>query len=364
MIRRAAVITAALFASLILVTLSCSTDVELAAPYKSTPVIIGSLDLTADTQFFRINRTFLVDGDPTVSAGIRDSIEYADGEVDAWLIKYNGNNIVDSIQLLPIDLPSRDPGIFYDTNVRFYYTDQPLLTADEISNILNMSYEMRATLRGVTYRARTDFPQVLLGDITNPNFTLEPVRRAFVINGVPVTGPFVFTTRPTGGRYQGTLDLVYDEELEDGTITPNKRLSFPLGSFINQEGVTASRDLNFSTGNWYTFVGNYFREVPNLKKVRIHRLDHRLTVANRDLNSYIAVSRPVSQFVPVFTTFSNFDNGAIGILGAINGLSRETWLNEPSLNYLSNSEASSGPCYCVYWTGTAFTCDQSASGCP
>ena len=38
--------------------ISCSTDFELNAPYKTIP-IVGLLDQSQDTQFVKINRSFL-----------------------------------------------------------------------------------------------------------------------------------------------------------------------------------------------------------------------------------------------------------------------------------------------------------------
>ena len=43
----------------------CTTDVDLTAPYVSIPVVFGLLDAESDTQWVRINRTWLGDGDQT-----------------------------------------------------------------------------------------------------------------------------------------------------------------------------------------------------------------------------------------------------------------------------------------------------------
>ncbi len=367
MIQKTAIYPAFLLLCISAFTSSCDTDVDLNAPYKVTPVIVGVLDAVADTQFFRINRTFLSAENASLYAGIRDSVEYADGEVDAWLVKLNSSNRVDSFQLQAIDLPTRAPGVFYDGNVRFFYTAEPLFSNDQerINGIDNINYEIRVAVRGEVYTARTNFPRVGPGDITNPLFSVDTTRSNFVIEGTPITGPFSYVTRESGARYQGDLVLVYDEELNDGTITPRKELVYPLGTFLNQGSqLTGTRSFAFQSLNWFTFVGNEFQNTPNLKKVRIRYLLHRLTVANGELNTYLNVINPVSQFIPVFNSYTNLDNGAIGILGTTNKLERAVFLEETTMIFLTNNEVSTGPCYCGYWTGTAFTCDQSASGCP
>ena len=55
---------------------SCDTNVDLTAPYASTSVVFGLLDPLADTQFVKITKTFLGDGNLNEYAMIRDSSEY------------------------------------------------------------------------------------------------------------------------------------------------------------------------------------------------------------------------------------------------------------------------------------------------
>ena len=56
--------------------LGCSTDVDLTAPYDSVPVVYGLLELDADTQWVKINRTWLGEGNQLSAAQIPDSSEY------------------------------------------------------------------------------------------------------------------------------------------------------------------------------------------------------------------------------------------------------------------------------------------------
>ena len=48
----------------------CSTEVDLTAPYDSLPVVYGLLEVDADTQWVKINRTWLGDGNQLVAAQI------------------------------------------------------------------------------------------------------------------------------------------------------------------------------------------------------------------------------------------------------------------------------------------------------
>ena len=54
---------------------ACSTDVDLTAPYDSIPVVYGLLELESDTQWVKINRTWLGEGNQLEAAQIADSSE-------------------------------------------------------------------------------------------------------------------------------------------------------------------------------------------------------------------------------------------------------------------------------------------------
>ncbi len=354
---------------------SCETDVELEAPYKNTPIIFGVLDFTADTQFVRINKVFLGAGNAVEFAGIRDSVEYKPEEVEAWLYKKSGTNIVDSIQLERIVKPSRDPGIFFDTDIAFYYTDEVLFTESEIgqiqSNDGNWKYELVARIKGETYRAETDFPDARDANITFPPFSTfkVPFYRASGDRFERVD--IRFNKRANTARYQGVVRLNYNYTREDGTVVTDQYIDFQLGVIDNQSANNQTEEalFTFNGENWFGFVGERLKATPGIRKVQIENLESRITGGNETLNTYINLAQPISDFTPVTATFTNFDNGAIGILGSRRTIIREFQMSEQSLQALNSSELTVfeafNPCYCVQdWAGSEFVCTGSLANCP
>ena len=57
-------------------------EVDLTAPYDSIPVVYGLLELQADTQWVKINRTWLGEGNQLLAAQVADSSEYLQ---EAWM---------------------------------------------------------------------------------------------------------------------------------------------------------------------------------------------------------------------------------------------------------------------------------------
>ncbi len=349
---------------------SCSTDVDLAAPYDVKPVIVGVLDFMADTQFVRINKTYLGEGNNNLYAGIKDSVEYPLGSVDAWLVKVAGNQEIDSIQLLPIDLPSRDPGIFYNSDVRIYYTSEPILTEDEIDivsstnpNTMRPLYRLKVRVGGEAYTAEAEFPAVSQQTVSIPPLSsTTPSRRSYYVisnNGSYQPESFRYATNSTVGQYEAKVRINFDIEYTDGSILENQFIDFRLESRNNLDNTSfQERNASFNSSQWYEAVGLQFRAIENLSRVRIHDLEYILSAGNRELARYISVAQPVSQFVPVLSNYTNISGGAIGIFAAKTQIIRKAWLTEPSLQQLNIGSFTSGPSYCVInWSGSNFLCD-------
>lgn len=355
---------------------SCEDEVDLLAPYQATPVIYAVLDYSADTQFVRVNKTYLGAGDANQYAQIKDSVEYDPSEVDVWLFKkelesaqFGIFEVLDSIQLQYIELPSRDPGLFYDENVGFYYTSEDLFTEDELDDVTspspgnnNLFYELRATIRGKEYRGQTDFPTIALSDISRPLpiGTSGVARQDYYSGGNYRQVDFKYTNRERSDRYQSTHRIVYDYHTSDGGFVTDNISDFELGvrsSGANGQGT----DVTFNAQSIYEFFGDQIKSIPNVSKVRISRFEFRVTAASASLDTYIEVANPISDFTPVLTSYTNLNNGAIGIVGARATVSREFYINEPSLLQLNESlETTDGngtPCYCVEgWPGTNYIC--------
>lgn len=343
----------------------CETDVDLIAPYKTTPVIFGVLDHTADTQFVRINRTFLGEGNVNVYAGIKDSVEYPIDQVQAMLYKYNGNNLVDSIALEAIDLPTRDPGVFYRENVRFYYTAEPLFTTAEIQAIEDMTYELRVNIKDKEYTATTGFPKLSTGDITSPPLRNPPFRLEMVANsGALRTLNFEFETDPSVLEYEAVFRINFDYYTASGEYFENRDIDFSLGSIGNPNGASTERKVVFSSADWFDFLGKKLDEIPGLKNVRIDHLEFRLTAGTADLVNYMQVARPVSDFTPVLSSYTNISGDAIGVFAAIGQMGRMARLGEAVLLALNTYPQTGAYCYCVLdWAGSGYVCNPDPAIC-
>jgi hypothetical protein len=342
-------------------------------------VIVGVLDQGVDTQFVRINRTFLGPGDPLAYAQIKDSSEYNPSEVRAFLVKKRDGDVIDSIELQFIEKPSRDPGVFYNENVGFYYTDEPLFTEEE-SNLVNsetignnvdkMTYELRASIRGESYSAETGFPSVANNMISTPQAPVQGTPRKvdfyriILGEGRYRTYNFNYTTRSNVFRYEGVIRTYFNYIDSQGNLFDNLFIDVNMGTQPNSANGDATFPLN--TESWYNSFEEQIKELPDVQKVQIEVLEFRLTGINEELDNYIDVIQPISDFTPVLNTYSNLSNEAIGIVGSRGTATRIFWLSELSLEELDRrSQNDQSICFCVQdWSNSAWVCTGSVSDCP
>lgn len=343
---------------------SCETDVELLAPYEQTPVIYGVLDFTADTQFVRINKTFLGEGNPNQYSGIKDSVEYDPADVRALILKYDDNqNLLDSFLLVPVDIARRAPGIFYEEDVRFYHTTELLLTESEASDPEEFIFELNATIKGKTYTAETRFPGLSsttiqapfdpgTGDPQRIRFTLSNPERTFI------SFPFIYQTDAFSAAYSASFRMYFDYVLTDGTVKNDEFIDFELGDYDNSE-LRPLQEIQSSVfgEDWFAFIGNQLDLIPDLSEVKIEILEMRVSGATPELNTYLEVTQPVSQFTPVLSSFSNISNGAIGIFTSVATQTRPAYLNDFTLEKLNSSPLTNSYDYCVQgWSGSNYVC--------
>jgi len=106
---------------LILAMSSCSTDIELNAPYQKTAVVFGLLDAQQDTQWVRVNRTWLGTGNQFDAAMIADSSEYPAEDLSVGITeRVNGQNR--SWALLDTTIQNKSAeGIFFGPEQQMWY---------------------------------------------------------------------------------------------------------------------------------------------------------------------------------------------------------------------------------------------------
>lgn len=353
-------------AAIALLLSSCETDVDLTGQYVDTTVIYGLIDLSANKQVFRINKTFLGEGDAFEMAAIGDSSEYAIADVEAWL--EFGNNII--VPLNPEIIPQRQPGAFYDTNVLVYTTTENLavtntgtpvdLTGNNITGLVN-EYRLKVQVKDRLLQSTT-VPVVLRNqNISEPiadvqGSTFDSDLKWLAPGGtVYYNRNFKHSTIPNGARYERKIVFRYREHYLNGDPA-DKSIEFPMGA--KDVPPTASIQefaLPYNPEDIYSLIGNSVSCDGNISYRTFLSVDFVLAVAGEDLATYMSVNAPLTGVVTERPDFTNIDGG-LGIFSSRFTIKRSKDLHIDSKIALYSGEYTGDLCFCDPAPGSSYPC--------
>jgi hypothetical protein len=356
-----------LFLSIVVVIVfnSCSTDVELNAPYKNTTIIFGLLDPDfngdnvinqLDTQWIKINRTFLGEGDNTQYAAVRDSSEYTDEDfVSKKVQRIVEGDVVEEYPLISKTVSNRSlNGIFYGPEQTLYYFIPSNTGLNQFSDyriILNFTdgREVSATTPVIKY---TSFSW------------LTPQPNATIIMATQSTpGQVIYTPEVTvkwnaaanALVYDARLkfyytELLYDNDAWSGTpiSTTEKSIEFYIGS-VTKDVITEGEQLKITFGGetFFSFLENNIEVNNRIRRVighfdtaqqRTECFDLLLTLGDGNLKSYIEVNTPSSGIVQERPIYTNIENG----IGLFASRGSRNLISLPLISVDNNNQPSPG----------------------
>lgn len=308
----------------------CTTDVDLTAPYVSVPVVFGLLDAEADTQWVRINRTWLSDGDQTQIALISDSSEYDNSRLSAHFVEIINGIDVRIIELQDTLLQNKDQnGVFFAPEHKAYYADTRLGEA------LNpdANYRLELVIDDTTeVKSETNMISVALGNIQQPPAGLDNIKLNLAnVGPSQITYPdYTFKWMSTKGasRYDAVLLVHFIEHYwadNFHTVLDSSRartIEMPIGTVDPSDDEGGLELVKVFDGEtFYTTL-----ETRLEKNIRITRelgvwdeedqiaraIDFVLIVANEQLAIYLDINAPISGIIQERPEYSNI-NGGLGL---------------------------------------------------
>lgn len=324
----------------------CSTDLEVNAPYKESTVIYGLLDKNADTNFIKINKAFLGEGDAFVYALIPDSNQYTPAQMQAEVQRLDENgSVVESHPLQEIE-KDRAPGIFYSPSHKLYYFTAPV---DPTSR-----YRIVANVKGQRVESTTR----IVGDLTPNQFLTQPTSKLpLASNG---GGYADYSVRWTSGSYGKRYELSYRFKWDEviGTDTTHHSFEEPIGFVVaNGLGAGQSMDLPMSGEAFFQSIANHIHDDPAVT-LRIFRgVDLIWWVGGDELHTYLQLGSPISGLVEERPAYTNITNGYGLFTSRVSREVVDKGLNDPATGELVNGQ----------YTGTLRFCLVGSSapiGCP
>lgn len=306
---------------------SCSTEVDINAPYESEPVVFGLLDAEVDTQWVKINRTWLGDGDQNVFAQIQDSSEYDNSRLQAQFVEI-GTDVIYPLKDTILDNKDQN-GIFFGPEYKAYYAET------RGDNSLDHEYDYRLELvidDTVFVTAETDLIEKELGTILIPPMGLDDIKLNFAQVGLTQTQyptyTFKWNSSEGAARYDAYLIVHYrehywaDDNLTILDSTRVKSMEISIGSLdpSNTDGnQTLSKE--FECESFYTSMASRLEVNPKItrelgcwdEEVQIARsFDFVLLIANENLATYLDINSASNSIVQETPEYDNI-NGGLGL---------------------------------------------------
>lgn len=334
-----------------IVVAACSTKVELNAPYKSTTVVFGLLDSKADTQWIKINKTFLGEGNNLDYAMVRDSSEYKWEEFSKLAVEeYEGDDLVQTFNLQALEVSNKEMnGIFFAPEQTVYYFKTPNNGLDEthsyrlVVEFFDRPAVYATTTLVATSGMRFTQPQAVAGG--DPTTTISLVSSYNATTGPNYNENALIKWSKPNNSSSFTAGIVfhYSELRADGTEVP-RSIFYNLGDpTTNQVNVGGELQLKFGGESFFNFLSTQIPTSPDIIRRKIGFFDGTTTrcfdlkvfAANEELTRYLDANAPVTGLIQERPTITNIENG----IGLFASRSTITLKNVPLTN--SNGAANS-----------------------
>lgn len=363
----------------------CSTEVDLTAPYDSIPVVYGLLEVDADTQWVKINRTWLGDGNQLVAAQIPDSSEYPEGSVTAKIVELIpsesgeivGNELATGVEWMLQDTVLENKstdGIFFGPSQRVYFASMSERALRE-----DRWYRLEALLPdGSELKATTTMVQSSAGSIERPPPNLSSYKMGFASvnpdgSATYPSFPFRWTSAPGASRYAASLKVNFqeryyaDDELTLLDSVRDRTISLSLGTRqLNNPNNTQTLEESFSGERFYSELATRLEVNPRIRRVlgyydgdtQIERaLDFELQVANQDLAIYLDVNESTNSIVQERPLWTNVQGG-IGLWASRTTLGvYNLGYHKPTMQHLQEGDLTAALNFCSPSPLSDYSCD-------
>jgi hypothetical protein len=351
--------------------------VDLNADYKSTTFIFGLLDAAADTQWVKINRTYLGEGNNLSYAQIRDSSEYKWEEFESILVEEIINDdVARTFQLQEMEVSNKDiNGVFYAPKQTVYFFPTPANGLNETATYrITVNFVKLPTVSAETQLVRTSqliFKQPIAGLNGGPAIGTLGMVTSYTGNQIIYKeNTLVKWTKPTGAAaYTCNLIFHYSNVTATGETT-SQIIDYNLGS-PSEDNVSVGSDvsLQFNGEGFFAFLQNQIPTDPTIVKRVVGYFDGsitrcydlRLSIANEEYKRYVDANSPVTGLIQERPTYSNI-SGGIGLFASrtvveLNDIPIGNGTSNNTMYALANSSYTSALNFCDPTPGSALGCE-------
>lgn len=292
-----------ILSSLVLLIVSCSTEIDINDEWQAIPVVYGILDKNSTEHYIKVNKAFLGDMPASQMAQYSDSLFYNNVEISLYRkLQFGERQYV--CNFLPTDEFPKDSGYFAnDRNTIFKASDIELIATQAGESY---EYQLEVYIEDID-RTVTAETELISGTvISSPSSS--PLAKISVHN---YNQDFTYTyeTGTNGRVFQMIIQFNYLEVFDGDTIEKNIAWPQPVKIIdIGNSSVTVQS--TFSVMAFYNLLISNIPENDNVQRLvkMPNSIDFRLAAGDDNLNTYMQISAPatgIAQSKPLFTNITN-----------------------------------------------------------
>jgi len=284
---------------------SCDTKVDLVEEGRETAVVYGFLDPNIDTQFVKITKSFVTDGN-AIDAAL-DPVNSQYDNLEAYVTAFDDGDTIDSYLLNEKIVTDKDSGAFYYPVQTVYYFTEPL-NSDYTYNINFFGSDNDVS-------SSTSVAGNFRNDATTNSQTINLVYQ-FILGGSMYNNKSItLTSAENVKRYEFTFIFNYTEVYTDGT-EKDKVMSFgyPAWETTYENGGEIQNIVIDGEEFFQDVAGRIIGEnnEENVEKRIIGTMSYVFEYAGSDLNTFIELNQPSTSINVEQNPYSNITDG-IGV---------------------------------------------------
>lgn len=303
---------------------SCETDFDVNSEWQEMAVVYGLLDASLDTQYIKINKAYLGEGDAIMMAQYSDSINFKPNDLKVDLHKLAPNN--DTLMSISLDttLIDKEEGFFSsDDNIVY----RAIITPNFLTKDFRYAISIVNLMSGNMVSADTE----VISDFSFKDFSSSSkwgFYNPFFVDSAKFTTKTVKWQKVQNGEiYQIDVRFNYLEDGEPKSLVWSQAAEVFIGSSTMQTRMEGAKFFNFLTQSLVD-DNSVIREFENLDLI--------MTVGTEYLNDYIKVNAPLTDIVQQRPELSNINNG-IGIFSSrYTYAERNIGLTQNTIDFLIN----------------------------
>ena len=310
---------------------SCETDFDVNAEWEDITVVYGLIDQKSNTQYIKINKAFLGEGNALYFATIEDSSNYS-CKLNVTLEAWDNGNLAQILEFDTTTIYNKEPGIFYypkqiiyKTKPYDYYSTyyiinpvDPLDTLEFDTLWLNGDYTYKLKIKNpITAKEITsETPLVNDFSINKPNYHSEFIK---FLNKPGANTQVVCNTAKNGIRYEIFIQFNYKELEYNSTDTIYKKLDLAF-DIQKSESTTYKIEYFYMNEGFFILAKNNIpykiqSEEDKIKDRFTGKVDFIISVAAEEFDIYLDVNEPSNSIVQEKPEYTNINNG-IGIFSS------------------------------------------------